>query len=549
MTPVSFALPADPAIGGRPSAGLSAATFSAMLHGAVTAGLAPAQTVPGPADAATPVVSAPATEPTAPGEPAAILSITLQQQASLRGPSAIALVTSTDKAKGTAPDRAADAQAGTAPAAMIEVMQPASDPATPARTTATASPGMIGSLKTDPARRPEQSGCEDTVPPNSAWTDEAVRPPAAGAPEQQDETQRASAGKTAPAASAKTAPFVAKPLSGEPVASTPRFAAPEAKVGADPGDRESPAPKQAAGATVTLQASDAGGKRTEAKRDVPHDAADVAAGDGSPVAPVLSPATVAALAVPQPPPCSQQLQPAPQSPAPAVRGATAKALGPGAPQASAAHAAATTDDSTAAHTETEEADAPSAFAATVAAMPDQRHAPARLVADHRIDTGAAALPSAPTADPLKGVVHQLDLARDGAWLDSLARDIARSADPNGRLHFSLAPERLGRLDVQLAANADGTAIRLVTETRDAHRIVADAQPQLIAEARAQGLRVSETRVDLAGNGSGGAAPQSFGNQNSGGGGQPHQPRWRPEPSAPAPAPAPGHEAGADELYA
>jgi flagellar hook-length control protein FliK len=151
----------------------------------------------------------------------------------------------------------------------------------------------------------------------------------------------------------------------------------------------------------------------------------------------------------------------------------------------------------------------------------------------------------PAAD--LSVVHQLDLAGDGAWLDQLTRDIARSADGSGQLRFSLAPEHLGRLDVQLAATADGTAIRLVAETREAHRIVADAQPQLVAEARAQGLRISETHVDLNNNGSSGAGHQSFGNQNEGGRGQPQRRAGGTE-AGPGPAPAAAPDA-VDALYA
>ncbi|MDB5688235.1 MAG: hypothetical protein JWL91_111 [Sphingomonas bacterium] len=94
------------------------------------------------------------------------------------------------------------------------------------------------------------------------------------------------------------------------------------------------------------------------------------------------------------------------------------------------------------------------------------------------------------------IEHHLDLARDHVWLDQLAQDIARSADTNGRLRFALAPEHLGRMTVDLAAGADGTAVRLTTETEEARRIVSQAQPRLIAEAQAQGLRITETQVSL-----------------------------------------------------
>ena len=117
--------------------------------------------------------------------------------------------------------------------------------------------------------------------------------------------------------------------------------------------------------------------------------------------------------------------------------------------------------------------------------------PARLA-----DAVAATDALAPTPLADVAVTHHLDLAHDSQWLDQLAHDIARSADQNANLRFSLSPEHLGRMTVDLAANADGTSVRLTTESEAAHRIVSDAQPRLVAEARAQGLRISETQVDL-----------------------------------------------------
>ena len=102
----------------------------------------------------------------------------------------------------------------------------------------------------------------------------------------------------------------------------------------------------------------------------------------------------------------------------------------------------------------------------------------------------------PSADI--AIQHQLDLAHDGAWLDRLARDIAQTANRDAQLRFQLNPEHLGSLRVELASGADGTAIRLTADTDAARAILADAQPRLLAEARAQGLRISEAHVDLGG---------------------------------------------------
>jgi len=39
-------------------------------------------------------------------------------------------------------------------------------------------------------------------------------------------------------------------------------------------------------------------------------------------------------------------------------------------------------------------------------------------------------------------------------------------------------------------------VRLTADTEAARTIIADARPQLVAEARAQGVRIAETHVDL-----------------------------------------------------
>ena len=98
------------------------------------------------------------------------------------------------------------------------------------------------------------------------------------------------------------------------------------------------------------------------------------------------------------------------------------------------------------------------------------------------------------------VQHHLDLARDTQWLDTLAKDIARAASSDSQLRFQLNPEHLGSLKVELINSAQGTSVKLTADTEAARSILADAQPRLIAEARAQGLRISEATVDLGGPG-------------------------------------------------
>ena len=106
--------------------------------------------------------------------------------------------------------------------------------------------------------------------------------------------------------------------------------------------------------------------------------------------------------------------------------------------------------------------------------------------------------AAPTPD--LAVEHELDLAHEGEWLDQLARDISRSSGSDTPMRFRLNPNTLGHLQVELAQGDQGTHVRLTVESEAARAILADAQPKLMAEARAQGVRIAGSEVDLAGSG-------------------------------------------------
>jgi flagellar hook-length control protein FliK len=94
------------------------------------------------------------------------------------------------------------------------------------------------------------------------------------------------------------------------------------------------------------------------------------------------------------------------------------------------------------------------------------------------------------------VEQSLTIARDGAWLDTLARDIASSAGNGSDLRFKLEPQNLGSLTVAISQGDDGASIRMTADKETTRNLLLDAQPKLIAEARAQGLKVSDTHVDL-----------------------------------------------------
>jgi flagellar hook-length control protein FliK len=96
----------------------------------------------------------------------------------------------------------------------------------------------------------------------------------------------------------------------------------------------------------------------------------------------------------------------------------------------------------------------------------------------------------------QSVTRHLDMLRDTQWLDNLAQDISQAAGRNGHLKFQINPEHLGSLAVEITQTAAGASIRMTTDNDNARAIIADAQPRLLAEVRAQGLRVAESHVDL-----------------------------------------------------
>jgi flagellar hook-length control protein FliK len=117
-----------------------------------------------------------------------------------------------------------------------------------------------------------------------------------------------------------------------------------------------------------------------------------------------------------------------------------------------------------------------------------------------VPENAATSDTAPP-QPLQGLVieRQLDLAHQQDWIDQLAKDIAGAAGGDGKsLRFRLNPENLGSLHVEIAQSHHGAAVRISADTESARTIIADAQQRLVTEARAQGVRISETHVDLGG---------------------------------------------------
>ncbi len=123
------------------------------------------------------------------------------------------------------------------------------------------------------------------------------------------------------------------------------------------------------------------------------------------------------------------------------------------------------------------------------------------VIEPSVSSAAMTRASTPVPQPAEQAVErELDLARESEWLDRLSRDIARSGSGEVPLRFKLHPQTLGHLRVELTQGDQGMTVRLTAETEAARAIIADAQPRLMQEARAQGVRIAHAEVDLAGTG-------------------------------------------------
>lgn len=98
-------------------------------------------------------------------------------------------------------------------------------------------------------------------------------------------------------------------------------------------------------------------------------------------------------------------------------------------------------------------------------------------------------------DPGQAAIdRQLDLSTASAWLDDLARDISAAVATREKLSFSLSPEHLGRMDVELSTSDAGVTVGFRSDNADARAIIAQAQPRLADELRNNGLRLADTQI-------------------------------------------------------
>lgn len=115
--------------------------------------------------------------------------------------------------------------------------------------------------------------------------------------------------------------------------------------------------------------------------------------------------------------------------------------------------------------------------------------------------------------------RQLDLARQGAWLDGIAHDISAAGASSGTVRFEVAPQHLGTVSVELRRDDSGAAVTLTAGSEAARSILTDATPQLLAEARAHGLHIASAQVDVGTGNAGSGSNSSADSQGRPSGGQ------------------------------
>ena len=92
------------------------------------------------------------------------------------------------------------------------------------------------------------------------------------------------------------------------------------------------------------------------------------------------------------------------------------------------------------------------------------------------------------------MARSLDMARGDIWLNELAKDIVAARQSEARLNFSLSPENLGRLDVDIANDEKGVSLKMTTGNEEAARLINNAQSKLTDELRSHGVRVSGAEI-------------------------------------------------------
>ena len=106
---------------------------------------------------------------------------------------------------------------------------------------------------------------------------------------------------------------------------------------------------------------------------------------------------------------------------------------------------------------------------------------------------AQAIPAADTAAILGEQV--IDMGVDGQWIDRMAREIADVVAGTGRASFTLNPENLGKLQVEILQKDEGANVRLLAETDAAAAALHQGRQYLQQDARLQAVRIVDVQVE------------------------------------------------------
>lgn len=89
----------------------------------------------------------------------------------------------------------------------------------------------------------------------------------------------------------------------------------------------------------------------------------------------------------------------------------------------------------------------------------------------------------------------IDMGVSGQWIDRMAKEIAGLAEGNGHSRFTLNPPHLGRLQIDVWHGEGSTDVRLLAETDEATRRLAEGRPALQADARMAALNLGQITVE------------------------------------------------------
>lgn len=99
--------------------------------------------------------------------------------------------------------------------------------------------------------------------------------------------------------------------------------------------------------------------------------------------------------------------------------------------------------------------------------------------------------------PSAATLPVLDVDAGGQWLDRLAVEISARA-ASGGVRLKLSPDNLGELSIAVSNGDSGASVTITAQDEGVRAAIAGSQDRLMAEARAQGVRVVDVQTGLAG---------------------------------------------------